>query len=266
MNDEDAVSIASRAAEAGGEVALRGFRADIAVEVKGDKTDLVTQADRDAQRRVVEVVREERTEDAIVGEEEDELKEIPPSGPVWVIDPIDGTNNFVRDVPLWATSVAAVEDGEAVAAANVLPALDDTYVSGSDGVTLNGDPVRVSERDDPEAAVVAPLLWWGHDERAALDAVCRELGERFGDLRRYGSAQATLSMIAAGQVDGAVSDVVGNPWDTVAGVHMVRQAGGTVTDAYGDRWEPGAQGIVASNGEIHDDLVAAAQAGLDARE
>ncbi|MCL7417980.1 MAG: inositol monophosphatase, partial [Halalkalicoccus sp.] len=109
-------AVAERAARAGGDLALSRFRDDIAVETKDGKTDVVTQADRDAQNRAIEVIREQFPSDAIVGEEEDALKEVPAEGPAWVIDPIDGTSNFVRDVPIWASSVAATIDGEPVAA------------------------------------------------------------------------------------------------------------------------------------------------------
>ncbi|WP_232702326.1 inositol monophosphatase family protein [Halobacterium wangiae] len=258
MSDEYA-SVAERAAREGSEVALAAFRTDIDVETKSGKTDVVTQADRSAQRRVIEVIRETHLEDAIVGEEDDELKTVPESGAAWVIDPIDGTNNFVRDTQVWATSVAAVEDGECLAAANVMPALGDVYVSDDEAVTLNGESVTVSEKTDPETFVVAPTIWWDFDRRDEYANACRAIVERFGDMRRYGCAQAVLSMVASGQLEATVTNVEVNAWDSVAGVHMVRQAGGVVTDVHGDRWVPGCTGLVASNGEAHDAVLAAAR-------
>lgn len=257
--NEDRTSVVERAARAGSEVALEAFRTGIDVETKSGKTDMVTQADRDAQRRVIDVIRETHPEDAIVGEEEDELKAVPETGAAWVIDPIDGTNNFVRDTPVWATSVAAVKDGEALAAANVLPALGDTYVAGDDGVTLNGEPVSVSSNSDPETFAVVPTIWWDFEERAEYAAACSAIVERFADLRRYGCAQAVFSMIASGQLEGAITNVTVNPWDSVAGVHLVREAGGVVVDIHGNEWEPGCDGLVASNGRAHDVVLEAAQ-------
>ncbi|MFB6073165.1 MAG: inositol monophosphatase [Halobacterium sp.] len=258
MSDEYA-TIAERAARAGGEVALAAFRTGIDVETKSGKTDVVTAADRDAQRRVIDVIRETHQEDAIVGEEEDELKAVPESGAAWVVDPIDGTNNYVRDTQVWATSVAAVEDRETVAAANHLPALGDTYVAGRDGATRNGDPIEVSEKTDPETFVVAPTIWWDFDRRDEYANACAAIVDRFGDMRRYGCAQAVLSMVASGQLEATITNVRANAWDSVAGVHLVRQAGGVVTDVHGDRWEPGADGLVASNGTAHDAVLAAAR-------
>lgn len=260
MTDEiDRVALAERAATEGSEVATDGFRQGLAVETKDGKTDVVTEADRNTQRRVIEVLAEESPDDAIVGEEEDELKAVPESGDSWVIDPIDGTNNYVRDIPTWATSVAAVRDGEPVAAANVCPALDETFVAGPGGTTLNGEQVSVSGKTDPETFAVAPTIWWDFDHRDEYANACGAIVERFGDMRRFGCAQLTLGMVAAGMLEGTITNVDPNPWDTVAGVYMVRQAGGTVTDLDGERWRHDSTGLVASNGEAHEELLAAAR-------
>ncbi len=296
MQDERTrVAVAERAARAGAGVAYDAFRDDIEVETKDGKTDVVTWADRKAQERVVEVIRGVYPNDAIVGEESversstgdasgaeprsadrpsehhslgdgheqragDARKTVPKEGPAWIIDPIDGTNNFVRDIPVWATSVAAVVDGEPVAAANVMPALDDTYVAGPDGVTRNGSEVSVREQSDPEQCSVVPTVWWNFDRRDEYAAACRAIVERFGDMRRFGCAQATLSMVAAGSIDGTVTNVDVNPWDSVAGAFMVERAGGTVTDLDGERWHHDSRGLVASSGACHEDVLDAARA------
>jgi myo-inositol-1(or 4)-monophosphatase len=252
MNDlTRRAAVAERAAVAGGKLAHSYFRSGIAVETKEGKTDVVTQADRDAQERVIEEIREEFPDDAIVGEEADALKEVPDEGPAWVIDPIDGTNNYVRNIPVWATSVAAVLDGEPVAATNAMPAIGDRYVADGEETRLNGEPVSVSDREDPETCTVAPTLWWDFDHREQYaDAVCA-IVERFGDMRRFGCAQATLGMVADGGLDGTISDIRPNPWDTVAGVHLVRNADGRATDVHGERWRHDSEGLVVSNGAVH---------------
>ena len=251
--------VAEQAARVGAAVAAGSFRREITVEIKEDKTDVVTQADRDAQARVIDCIHSTYEANAIVGEEADELKSVPESGPAWVIDPIDGTNNFVRGLGVWCTAVAAVRSGEPVAAAVAAPELDDVYVADDEAVTRNGDPVSVSDRTDPSTCAVVPTMWWEPDRRDEYAAACRAIVDRFGDLRRLGSAQAQLAMLAAGTIDGIVTNVYANPWDTVAGVHLIRLAGGTVTDVHGDRWRHDSQGLVASNGAIHDDLLDAAQ-------
>ncbi|GAB6880349.1 inositol monophosphatase [Halorubrum gandharaense] len=251
--------VAERAARAGARVAYEHFRTDIPVETKGDDTDVVTEADRVAQRETIDVIREDYPRDAIVGEEEDELKAVPDQGAAWVIDPIDGTNNFVRDIRVWATAVAAVVDGEPVAAANVLPALGDTYTADADGTYLDGEPVTVSDVSHPRQAAVDPTIWWDFDHREEYARACKAVVTRFGDMRRFGAAQAVLPMVASGALEGTITNVDPNPWDTVAGVFMVRQAGGKVTDLEGDRWRHDSNGLVASNGHLHDELLEAAR-------
>jgi len=251
------VAVARRAATAGSEVAVALFREDLAVETKADKTDYLTRADSETQRRIVDVIRESDTESSIVGEENDAGKDVPDEGRAWVIDPIDGTNNFVRGLRQWCTSVACVVDGDPVAAANVLPAVGDTYVAGPDGLERNGERVSVSTRTDPETFAVAPTFWWGFDRREEFAAAGEAIVTRFGDLVRLKSIQVVLSLVAAGALEGAITNIRPNPWDSIAGAYMVDRAGGTVTDVHGEDWHHDSRGLVASNGTAHDKLLAA---------
>ena len=257
MTDFDA--LAHRAATAGADHARRLFRSDLAVETKTGKTDVVTRADREAQRAVVDVLRDADPAATIVGEEGEAEKTVPDSGRAWVVDPIDGTHNYVRGGRCFTTSVALVDDGEAVTGANVLPAMDDTYRTVDGAVRRNGTTVTTSDRTDPETCVVCPTIWWPMDRRDEYARATRAVVERFGDLKRPGSAQAALGRLAAGELDGVLTNVSTNPWDTVAGVHLVRTAGGRVTDLDGDRWTHDARGLVASNGAIHEHVLAAAR-------
>jgi len=258
VNDPDSrPAVAERAATAGAELAYDAFRTGIETETKSTATDLVTQADRDAQARVIEVIESVYPDEPVVGEEDDALKTVPDEGPAWIVDPIDGTTNFANDIRVWGTAVAAVEDGEPVGAAVVLPALGDSYTADREAAYLNGEPIGVSNTSDPELATVAPLMLWGADSRGEYATATREIVTRFSDLRRFGSAQATLSLIAGGSLDGGFTNIQVEPWDSVAGVHFIRQAGGRVTDHHGDRWRHDSKGLVVSNGDLHDSLLAA---------
>jgi myo-inositol-1(or 4)-monophosphatase len=256
---ESRAEIAAASARAGAEVAVGSFRTELEIEHKSGKTDVVTRADRRAQEAVVDRIRSSDTDATVVGEENDTAQAVPGSGTVWVVDPIDGTNNFVRGDRYWATSVACLVDGDPVAAANVLPALGDSYVGTPEGVTLNGDPVSVSDRSDPDRFAVVPTVWWGFDRREEYAAVLEAIVGRFGDLRRVGSAQASLSLLAGGTYEGVFTTVDAPAWDTVAGAALVRWAGGTVTDLDGGAWHHDTPGLVASNGRAHDELLAAAR-------
>ncbi|MUV89656.1 inositol monophosphatase [Halapricum sp. CBA1109] len=259
MDEADRRATARAAAARGGEIALEAFRTDLAVETKDGKTDVVTRADREAQRAVVERIREAFPEDIVVGEENDARSTVPQSGAAWVIDPIDGTNNYVRGLRSWATSVAAVVDGRPVAAASVCPALGDTYEAGPAGAFRDGERLWVSDRSDPETFTVAPTIWWPFDRREEYAAAADAIVSRFGDLLRLRCAQVTLAQVAAGGVDAAITNVDTNPWDTVAGVFMVESAGGTVTDLDGEPWTAASTGLVASNGQCHETVLDAAR-------
>lgn len=184
---------------------------------------------------------------------------VPENGAAWVIDPIDGTNNYVRGTRTWATVVAVVCDGVTTAGVITLPELNDDYWTDGESTYRNGSRVSVSETADPEAGVVSPTMWWDFDSRDEFGNACQAVVDRFGDLRRIGSAQAALASVADGSLDGVITNLRTNPWDTLAGVAMVRAAGGTVTDIHGDTFRHDSVGLVASNGVIHSEALSAAQ-------
>lgn len=260
---DDRLALTERAARSGAEVAMDSFRTTVGVATKGHKNDLVSEADEAAQARVVETIRAE-SDAPIVGEEADAATAdaIPPSGPAWIVDPIDGTANYLRGIRLWTTSVAALEDGQPVAAASVAPALDDTYLAGASEATLNGAAITVSDRDDLETFAVASLGWGPHGKRADYGRLTTEIVSRCGDLRRFGSMQLALAFVASGALDAAITTRRPNPWDSVAGVHAIRQAGGRVTDLSGAAWRHDSDELVASNGRCHDEVRAVVRAAL----
>ncbi|RLM95924.1 inositol monophosphatase [Haloarcula sp. Atlit-7R] len=268
-------AVAERAARSGGVVAREQFRGDLNVESKANKNDLVTETDRDAQRQVVATVLEAFPGDRFLCEEAlsmragpeadyepEAVDNIPRNGSVWVIDPIDGTANYVRGMRLWGTAVSAVVDGDPVASVIYLPSYGDLYAAGPENVTRDGTELSVSGRTDPETFAVAPVGWWDRDDRDEFGRLCSAVGDRFGDIRRLGSFQATLAHVADGALEGLVCTRPMAPWDTLAGVHMVRQAGGTVTDLDGEPWTHDSDSVVASNSEAHEAFVAAGNEAL----
>jgi myo-inositol-1(or 4)-monophosphatase len=259
MDAPTRLEAAREAARTGAEVAMEGFRGEFTVESKGSAVDSVTEFDREVQRRVATLLREEDPNAVVVGEESlpeiETRTAVPEQGDAWVVDPIDGTNNFVHGNRNWGVAVGAVTDEQPVAAVNVFPALGDTYAAGNAAVRRNGQAVSVSDRNSPDEFTINPIFGVSQHHRRKLSDYVDTIAAEFGDHRRFGSAQLALSAVAAGELEAAVSAVQLHPWDLVGGVHHVRQAGGTVTDAYGDPWTPTAEGLVASNGEIHDTLV-----------
>lgn len=263
-------AVAERAARAGGVVARKAFRGDLQVETKANKNDVVTAVDRDAQRQVLATLRQEFPEDAFVCEEGDDdgidgdldrRDSVPTAGDAWVVDPIDGTANYVRELRFWATSVAALVDGEPAGVATFLPAEGDLYAAGPESVTLNDDPMTVSERTDPETFAVGLIGWWPLRASERYASLFRAASGQFGDVRRLGCMQGVLALVAAGSLDAAFMPEQPHPWDSIAGVHLIRRAGGTATDIHGDRWAPDSTGLVVSNGKIHDEVLAVAREG-----
>jgi len=267
-------AIAERAARAGGVVAKKSFRGALSVETKSGKNDLVTQVDRDAQQQVIATISQEFPNATLVCEEESLpigagteditlADEIPASGDAWVVDPIDGTSNFVREIRFWTTSVAALSGGEPVGVATYLPAEDDIYTAGPESVSRNDTSMTVSDRSDPETFAVGLIGWWPTRQGDEYASLFKSTAARFGDLRRMGTMQGALALVAAGGYDAAVMPGTPYPWDSLAGVHLVRRAGGTVTNLDGEPWETGDTGLVASNGQAHETVLETVREGVD---
>jgi myo-inositol-1(or 4)-monophosphatase len=260
---DESLAVAVEAAEAGAEIACRYFREGIGNDFKRDQMDPVSKADQEAQERIIDVLGERDPDAAIVGEENDAGKTVPESGPAWIIDPIDGTNNFVRGNRLWSVSIARTVDGEPVAAATTLPATADTYAAGAGVVERNGVECSVSNRTDPTSLIVAPIFGLKERDRDDYDRVTSYVHHELGDLRRLGTGQTSLAMVACGEIDAAISTVHMTAWDTVAGAHMVRAGGGRVTDLSGDRWRFDSDSLVATNGVVHEQILDALDRQLD---
>ncbi|TYL37356.1 inositol monophosphatase [Natronococcus pandeyae] len=259
------VAVAECAARVGGEAANTRFRGELEAENKSDPAahvvnpgDVVTEGDRLAQRRVLEYLERVDPETVVVAEEAGAQKTIPDEGFAWVLDPIDGTYNYARGAPNWTTSLAGLQDRRPVVSATSVPALEDVYVT-TEQVRHNGAVVSVSDRSAPEYCTVAPIAIPPYGDRKPYARAVASLLTTFGNLRRYGSAQLTLARVAEGTIDGAITTTGLAPWDTAAGVHAIRIAGGQVTAPNGEPWTIDSPGLVASNGRIHDELLAVAR-------
>jgi myo-inositol-1(or 4)-monophosphatase len=141
----------------------------------------------------------------------------------------------------------------ALEAATVAPALDEVFTASERAVSRGDDAASVSETTDLARFNTAAVLRYGPERDESFGRLLSALIVASGDLRRFGCAQVTLALVAAGSLDAAASlQPDPNPWDTVAGAYLVERAGGTVTDRHGDQWRPGSEGLVATNGERHE--------------
>jgi myo-inositol-1(or 4)-monophosphatase len=170
----------------------------------------------------------------------------------WIVDPIDGTTNFIKDIPLYTISIAYEARGELVIGCVYAPALDEMYLAiQGEGATRNGEAIRVSEVSDPETAVYgmsfAHRLQGSHDEMmGVLDRICG----RVNDLRRMGSAAFDLCCVACGRTEGFF-ELGLHLYDIAAGVVILREAGGMVTGWAADEDVLQTGNICATNGHTH---------------
>jgi myo-inositol-1(or 4)-monophosphatase len=234
------VELAERAARAAGEVLLGYYgRPPAGLGSKSSETDLVSDADREAERAIVELLAAERPDDGLLAEEGSRSEAA--SGRRWVVDPLDGTVNFLYGFPAWGVSVA-LEDADGPAAGVVLDPLRDECFAAArgQGARLNGEPIRVRDRRELGRALVATGFSYEPVRRAEQAGIVRRLLPRVRDLRRAGAAALDLSWLAAGRVDAYYERGL-SPWDWAAGRLLIEEAGGAVA------WLPGVPpGLVAA--------------------
>jgi myo-inositol-1(or 4)-monophosphatase len=175
----------------------------------------------------------------------------------WIVDPLDGTTNFLHGIPHFAISIALERDGELFAGVIYNPVPDEMYVAErGNGAFLNGRRIRVSARRRLEESLFAtgmPFKGLPDHERFLRQA--RAVMAVASGIRRFGSAALDLAYVAAGRYDGYWENGL-NPWDIAAGIVLVREAGGFVSDLSGGKGMLRGAGIIASNTALHADLLA----------
>ncbi|WP_217914067.1 inositol monophosphatase family protein [Miltoncostaea marina] len=221
------LDVALRAARAAGDLLLERAGGPVSgLASKSSRTDLVSDTDRDAEALVLGVIREARPDDAILAEEGG--GGAGRSGLEWVVDPLDGTINYLWAIPQWSVSVA-VRDAEGALAGVVHdPSRGETFhaVRGG-GASLGDAPLRVRDGAPLGEALVATGFDYRAEERARQARVLTRVLPAVRDVRRFGSAALDLAWLAAGRVDGYYEWGL-NPWDWAAGDLLVREAGGAV--------------------------------------
>jgi myo-inositol-1(or 4)-monophosphatase len=244
------LDVAISAAKKAGAITLRYFETSVAREVKEDKS-FVTAADKEAEAAIIAEIKKHFPDHGIIGEESGEERSS--SAFQWVIDPLDGTGNFVNGIPLFSVSIAALKDGAPVAAVVYQPVGDSLYAAEKDkGATWKGKQVRVSDGDAEHAMV---SFGPGKKEKEKMNALFFA-AERFVKSKRYfGSCALELAYLARGGTEGFICIGL-HKWDYAAGALLVSEAGGKITDFSGAPWRFGSGDyFVASNGVLHPALL-----------
>lgn len=224
------------------------------VEFKGT-IDLVTETDREIEELITTRLRHAFPDHAVVGEEASsgaEMARPDPDQYCWYLDPLDGTTNFAHSFPQFATSLALARGTDLLLGIVHDPIRHETFAArAGHGATLNGEPIRVSDAADLGLSLLG--TGFPYDARVHTDyyvGFFADFLRRVQGIRRGGSAALDLCYVACGRLDGFWEWRL-KPWDTAAGVLLVREAGGTVTDFRGGAFDLYGQQTLATNGHLH---------------
>jgi myo-inositol-1(or 4)-monophosphatase len=255
-----ALEVAQRAARRAAELitAAAGNIHPADIREKG-VNDIVTDVDERSQATIVETLLEAFPDHKMLAEEGLDMRSSDgrPAEFLWIIDPIDGTTNFTRGIPPYAVSIALAHEGRLVVGAVYDVPHDEmhtAYVGG--GLRVNGKPARVRPTENLADAILTtgfPYRAFGH-----IDLYLKVLRDFMRDskaVRRPGAASVDLAWVAGGRFDGFFETGL-NPWDVAAGIVLVREGGGQITNYRGDPNPTFEHQIVASNGKIHDEMLA----------
>lgn len=222
---------------------------------KGDR-DMATEVDYSIEQTLRSFLASETSNIGFLGEEEGH------SGPTeqyWVLDPIDGTVNFLHGSPLFAISLGLVVDGEPLLGVIHLPLMNRRYVAMSEeGATLNGKPLRVSDTNSITQAVVAfgdfAVGARAIDKNRSRILLAQEFASKAQRVRMHGSAAIDLAWLAEGAVDATVL-LSNKPWDTAAGIAIAREAGASIVDLDGSRHSTSSKATIGCNAALLPELL-----------
>ena len=245
--------IACEAARAAGTLLKESFGKAHRIEKKGE-IDLVTEADLAAETTILEILGSHFPEDNILSEEAGDQDLA--SSRTWIVDPLDGTTNFAHGFPFFAVSIALETAGEIVLGVVYSPIMEEFFHARlGKGAYLNEKPIHVSSASELRESLVATGFPYDIRKRPTriFDRFQRMVRGSQG-IRRAGAAAIDLCYVAAGRLDGYWEENL-KPWDTAAGLLMVKEAGGTLTNFEGEPFNPYMQSVVAGNPSIHGEIV-----------
>ena len=218
------LQVATTLAKQAGDMALAGRKAGLHnVQTKSTATDMVTEFDRASEVLIVEGIRAARPEDAIVGEEGASVSGT--SGITWYIDPIDGTTNFLYDLPAWAVSIGAEDSSGPLAGVVYIPALGEMFTATrGGGAFLNGVPIQSNNIADVSQALVCTGFSYSADQRTIQAQRVSRFIHQIRDIRRAGAAAIDLCFVACGRIDAYFEENL-HQWDISAGILIAHEAG-----------------------------------------
>ncbi|MBZ4189218.1 inositol monophosphatase family protein [Niabella beijingensis] len=248
-------TVLEAAVRAGAAELTRYFQQSFSIQHKEGRNNLVTDADHASERAIIEVIRSHYPDHFILTEESGEL--VQESDYKWIIDPLDGTINFAHGIPINCVSVGVEYKKEIILGMVYNPHMNELFFAEKGkGATLNGLPLKVSEETEAMRSCLVtgfPYVYINM-ENGPLQVFERFIKEGV-PVRRLGAAAIDLCWVAAGRFDGFYEHKL-EAWDSAAGYLIVEEAGGKVTDFNGGKFSPYQHRILATNGRIHDELLA----------
>jgi myo-inositol-1(or 4)-monophosphatase len=250
---EQEIAIAEKASRAAGKILDRTFGRVNHIVKKGT-IDLVTEADLQAEKTILEIIHKNFPRDNILSEESGMHEEI--SKRTWIVDPLDGTTNFAHGFPFFSISIALEFQKQIVLGIVYNPHVDECFeaVKGK-GAFLNKIPIQISKTTALGESLLATGFPYNIRQKSErVMGLLTKMLVRAQGVRRPGSAALDLCYVASGRFDGFWEEGL-KPWDTAAGMVIVNEAGGKVTTYEGKAYSPYLKSIVAANPYIHDAII-----------
>ncbi len=247
---QDVINIAKEA----GEIVREGFGKKLKIEYKSNETNLVTEIDKASEKLITDFIKKTYPKHDILAEESGEMKS--GSEYLWVVDPLDGTTNFAHGLPIFSVSIGLQKNGKTLLGVVYDVMQDITYFAEEgNGAYANSERLKVSLNDKINHSVLVTGFPYNISENPEKTLeIFSALTRKARAIRRLGSAAIDMCYVAKGVFD-AFWEVYLHPWDICAGILIVEEAGGIITDFHGKKIDIYAKRILASNEKMHPHLM-----------
>lgn len=252
---EKPVELAKKAALEAAQL-IKSYQGKSKISQKSSTFNLVTQADTEAEKLIAGILTEGLPGSSILAEETHQSEDIYKQK-LWIVDPLDGTNNFAHGIPQFSVSIAYAESGQVKLGLVYDINRDEIFVAeAGEGAYLNETRILVSERKDLTEAVVATGFYYDRGELVdkTLTSIGRLLKANVHGIRRFGSAALDLCWVACGRFD-AYFEYTLSPWDYAAGMLIIREAGGYFCDRKGNDGNLESRSVICCNRLLHDEFI-----------
>lgn len=248
---EEIKDLALKAAKQAGKILLKHYGKVKSIRAK-DNLSYVSNVDVESEKYIISAIRKKYPEHDIISEESGRLNK--KSDYIWHIDPLDGTHNYINNIPLFGVSIALEFKGKIIFGVINLPYFNELYVAEKGkGSFLNGKRIKVSDKKALKKSFIVVDLVLRHNPEKKIKFL-KKLKGNIHDLRVLGSAVVAVAYIARGSADAYLVQQT-NSWDISAGFLLIEEAGGRVTGFNGDKWNPYRDKFIASNQILHNELL-----------